>query len=259
MTRSAGTGRQRGPTSAHRSHKQKRASLLAQRAQDREAAACLAGAAEIARAPKVVQCRCHPHRKSRSGTVLVRLRLSIDRQLCAGFVPGRAAAAATTAATAAVAMAAGEADEAQPLTARATRAAELARRGRALRTELSRMAANGSAGGASTTAAKSGSGGGGCRGGNGSRRGRSGGGGGKGRPQRGWAECLDACAQLLYEVAAEEAEAAAEAEVLGYRGSTPPLAPRVFRAKPARSRRGVSASRRGIMRSRGRPTARASC
>ena len=33
----------------------------------------------------------------------------------------------------------------------------------------------------------------------------------------------------------------------------------VFRAKPARSRRGVSASRRGIMRSRGRPTARASC
>ena len=40
---------------------------------------------------------------------------------------------------------------------------------------------------------------------------------------------------------------------------TPPLALLVFRAKPARSRRGVSASRRGIMRSRGRPTARASC
>ena len=40
---------------------------------------------------------------------------------------------------------------------------------------------------------------------------------------------------------------------------TPPLAPCDFRAKPARSRRGVSASRRGIMRSRGRPTARASC
>ena len=104
MTRSAGTGRQRGPTSAHRSHKQKRAPPLAQRAQDREAAACLAGAAEMARAPKVVQCRCHPHRKSRSGTVLVRLRLSIDRQLCAGFVPGRAAAAAAAAATAAAAM-----------------------------------------------------------------------------------------------------------------------------------------------------------
>ena len=90
------TRHQRGPNSAHHTHKQKKAQLqeARRRARDREATdeaedayeAALVSAAN--RVPKVVQARLYTYREHRGGAVHVRLRLAIDRQQCAGFVPG---------------------------------------------------------------------------------------------------------------------------------------------------------------------------
>ena len=94
-------GSQRGPTAAHHTHKQKKAQLQAARRKTRERAnEALLDAYEAAiadatsRVPKVVQARAYPYREGRGGEVHVRLKLSIDRQLCVGFTPGRAATAA---------------------------------------------------------------------------------------------------------------------------------------------------------------------
>ena len=84
---------QRGPTSAHHTHKQKRALLQEARRRRREEdrpddpyeAGLLQAAARV---PKVVQARLYTWRACRGGEVRVRVRLAIDRQLCAGYVPG---------------------------------------------------------------------------------------------------------------------------------------------------------------------------
>ena len=84
--------RQRGHHGDH-SGKQKKAQLQASRQRQREKeahareedafeAALLESAARI---PKVVQARCYTYRVCRGAEVSVRLKLSIDRQLCAGF------------------------------------------------------------------------------------------------------------------------------------------------------------------------------
>ena len=127
MTRSSGAGRQRGPSAAHHTGKQKKIALQEgrRRARERGATADAEDAFEAAlveaaiRAPKVVQARCYTYREHRGAAVLVRVRLSIDRQLCAGFVPGRQHAAdATTPEPAA---------DASAQTPRATRAERRAR------------------------------------------------------------------------------------------------------------------------------------
>ena len=51
---------------------------------------------EEERVPKVVQARLYPFRLERGGEVHVRMRLAIDRQLCRGFVPGKAGKAGSS-------------------------------------------------------------------------------------------------------------------------------------------------------------------
>ena len=161
--------RQRGPNSAHHTHKQKKAQLqeARRRARDREATdeaedayeAALVSAAN--RVPKVVQARLYTYREHRGGVVLVRLRLAIDRQQCAGFVPGLPAGALPPPPPVS--------SSPQPLNADERRARDWARRGKALRTALSE-----------TTRLKS-----------------------LTEVERQWMASVSACAQLIEEVRAE--------------------------------------------------------
>ena len=162
------TRHQRGPNSAHHTHKQKKAQLqeARRRARDREATdeaedayeAALVSAAN--RVPKVVQARLYTYREHRGGAVLVRLRLAIDRQQCAGFVPGLPAGALPPPPPV---------SSSQPLNADERRARDWARRGKALRTALSE-----------TTRLKS-----------------------LTEVERQWMASVSACAQLIEEVRAE--------------------------------------------------------
>ena len=144
------TRHQRGPNSAHHTHKQKKAQLqeARRRARDREATdeaedayeAALVSAAN--RVPKVVQARLYTYREHRGGAVHVRLRLAIDRQQCAGFVPGLPAGVLPP-------LPAGVLPPPPPVSssphlaelrnADARRARDWARRGKALRTALSEI------------------------------------------------------------------------------------------------------------------------
>ena len=172
--------RQRGPNSAHHTHKQKKAQLqeARRRARDREATdeaedayeAALVSAAN--RVPKVVQARLYTYREHRGGAVHVRLRLAIDRQQCAGFVPGLPAGVLPP-------LPAGVLPPPPPVSssphlaelrnADARRARDWARRGKALRTALSE-----------TTRLKS-----------------------LTEVERQWMASVSACAQLIEEVRAE--------------------------------------------------------
>ena len=134
--------RQRGPNSAHHTHKQKKAQLqeARRRARDREATdeaedayeAALVSAAN--RVPKVVQARLYTYREHRGGAVLVRLRLAIDRQQCAGFVPGL-----PTGMLPPPPPVSSSPHLAELRNADARRARDWARRGKALRTALSEI------------------------------------------------------------------------------------------------------------------------
>ena len=174
------TRHQRGPNSAHHTHKQKKAQLqeARRRARDREATdeaedayeAALVSAAN--RVPKVVQARLYTYREHRGGAVHVRLRLAIDRQQCAGFVPGLPAGVLPP-------LPAGVLPPPPPVSssphlaelrnADARRARDWARRGKALRTALSE-----------TTRLKS-----------------------LTEVERQWMASVSACAQLIEEVRAE--------------------------------------------------------
>ena len=76
---------QRGPSSAFRTGKAKRIALQQARQQRRERDFdAIFDAAP--RLPKVVQARCYIHREQRGGLARVRLKLSIDRSMCAAPV-----------------------------------------------------------------------------------------------------------------------------------------------------------------------------
>ena len=90
----AAARRQRGPTTAHHTGKQKKKLLQDARRRHREHVAeqdayDAALAASASHLPKVVQARLYTRQAGRGGSFFVRLKLSIDRQLCAGFIPGR--------------------------------------------------------------------------------------------------------------------------------------------------------------------------
>ena len=74
----------RRPTAAHHTHKQKKSTLQEARRRAREVAD-EHYFDETPRLVKVVQARLYTYRQQRGSEVLVRLRLAIDRQQCAGY------------------------------------------------------------------------------------------------------------------------------------------------------------------------------
>jgi len=134
--------RQRGPTSAHRTHKQKRTALKEARRRQRERDELrLSEAAPESSAPKVVQARLYPAHTTRGGSLTVRLKLSIDRQLCAGFVGGDGRTPSSVLVAQSVNEQAEDAEEeAPPLNAAQRSARQLAGRASALQARLGALA-----------------------------------------------------------------------------------------------------------------------